>query len=40
MIIIFKIAPLIVGRGTIATNEKSRTIIPAIICNIERSDLS
>ena len=40
MIIMFKIAPLIVGRGTIATNEKSRMINPAIICNIERIDLN
>jgi hypothetical protein len=40
MIIMFKIAPLIVGRGTMAANEKSRTRNPAIICNIERSDLN
>jgi len=39
MIIIFKIAPLIVGSGTMAANEKSRTINPAIICNIEIIDL-
>ena len=40
MIIMFKIAPLIEGRGTMAANEKSRTRNPAIICNIERSDLN
>ena len=40
MIIIFKTAPLIVGIGTMAANEKSRTINPAIICNIERIDLN
>jgi len=38
--IILSIIPFTVGSGTIAANEKSRTMHPAVSCKIEKKYLS